>query len=108
MSSSSYVRGRHKENHDITQDGFYTNYNNNGTIKTGYVGVTPPDDLYYIWQVGESLNTKVYTVNLTASKYSTLGTAELELIELGIPVANTEFLLAGFSAGVRDRNIIHK
>lgn len=98
FSYNAYVLAAHKENHDIKKDGFYTNYNKNGTIKVDYVGVTPEDELYYIWLVGDALDVTTYEVTLTASKYATLGTYELPLI--GFSKANTKYSVAGFSAGL--------
>ena len=49
FSSNSYVRGLHKLNHDITLDGFYSNYddeNNTGYVRTKYIDTTPKDDVY--------------------------------------------------------------
>lgn len=101
--TNSYVKGAHKTDHDITVDGFYTNYNdkdNEGFIKTGYVGVTPADDTYYMWIVGEAINVRTYHITLTASKYATLGTHELVLDGFSIP--NTKFILQGFSSGLNE------
>ncbi|MCL2860039.1 MAG: hypothetical protein FWF46_05700 [Oscillospiraceae bacterium] len=99
---NSYILGMHKQpTHDITEDGFYTNINKDGYIKTEYIDVTPDDDLYYIWLVGENLDVTVFNVTLTASKYATLGTAELPLTGFG--VANTTFSLVGFSADLTQR-----
>ena len=98
FSSNSYVRAQHMEDHDITIDGFYTNYDEEGKINIDYVGVTPPNDSYYIWYVGELANTTVFEVNLSASKYATLGTYELSLMGFSDP--NIVFTLAGFSAGL--------
>lgn len=97
FSSDGKVLGRHKEDHDIEVDGFYTNYDEEGTIKVGYVGVTPEDDIYYIWIVGDATDI-VFEFNLTASKYSTLGTYELVLTGLGDP--NTKFNVIEFSSGL--------
>ncbi|MBO5413560.1 MAG: hypothetical protein J6A29_04650 [Clostridia bacterium] len=100
FSLNSYVLGMHKSNHDTGVDGFYTNYNNEGYIKAGYVDVTPEDDLYYIWLVGEMLDVKTFEISLTASKYATLGTYELSLT--GYSTANTKFQIVGFAAGLKD------
>lgn len=97
---NSYVLGFHKPNHDIKKDGFYTNYNKNGKVKTDYVGVTPEDELYYMWIVGDALDVTTYEVTLTASKYATLGTYELPLIGFSVP--NTKYLVSGFSAGMTE------
>ena len=108
--SNSYVKGAHKSNHDIHVDGFYTNYNEEGIIKSGYVGVTPDDDTYYIWSVGEEMDVTTFPMTLTASKYATLGTYELSLAGFSTP--NTKFIMMGFSAELnqgivlRDQNDI--
>lgn len=100
FSYNSYILAEHKENHDIHKDGFYTNYNNEGIIKTDYIGTTPDDDLYYIWLVGEALDVTTYEITLTASKYATLGTYELPLTGFSVP--NTKYKMAGFSAGLAE------
>ena len=100
FSNNSYVMAEHKENHNIEVDGFYTNINNEGVIKTEYVGVTPEEDVYYMWIVGEALDVTTYEIVLTASKYATLGTTELPLT--GFSNANTKFIITGFSAGLRE------
>ena len=93
FSSGSYVVGEHKTNHDIEKDGFYTNYaNDDGTsISVDYIEPTPSDAIYYRWVVGESV--EVLEVSLTASKYSTLGTYELQLLNFYHP--NTEIYVLG-------------
>lgn len=98
FSSNSYVMARHKANHNIEEDGFYTNYNNEGFIKTNYVETTPEDDVYYIWLVGEKMEVTTFEVSLTASKYATLGTHELLLTGFSMP--NIKFSISGFSAGL--------
>ena len=93
FSSGSYVVGEHKTDHDITKDGFYTNYaSEDGTsITVDYIEPTPSDAIYYRWVVGESV--EVLEVSLTASKYSTLGTYELQLLNFYHP--NTEIDVLG-------------
>lgn len=98
FSSNSYVKAQHMLNHNIEEDGFYTNYNEGGTIKTNYIGTTPEDDIYYIWLVGENLDITVFEISLRASKYATLGTCELSL--LGFSDANIKFLTTSFSSGL--------
>jgi len=98
FTSNSYIMAQHFTNHDITIDGFYTNENNNGIIKTTYVETTPEDDVYYIWLVGEKMDVTVFEISLTASKYATLGTHELLLTGFSDP--NIKFALTGFSAGL--------
>ena len=103
FSSNSYVRGLHKTDHNITIDGFYTNYdddNKKGYIKTKYIETTPKDDVYYIWLVGIDMDVTTFEVALTASKYATLGTYELGLT--GFSKSNIKFSLTGFSAGLAD------
>ena len=106
---NSYVKARHMDNHDIEADGFYTNtkYKENeednnevGTIKVDYIDTTPPDDLYYIWTVGEAKAVTPIDMDLTASKYATLGTYELLL--QGFSVPNTKFVMYGFSSGLKN------
>ena len=106
---NSYVKGQHHSEHDITIDGFYTNtkYREDeeneeepAKIKVQYVDASPPDDLYYIWLVGESLNVTILNMELTASRYATLGTYELTLE--GFSDQNSKFILNGFSAGLRN------
>ena len=98
FSYNSYVLAQHKPNHDITVDGFYTNINEEDYIKSEYVGVTPEDDLYYIWLVGEALDVTTFEITLTASKYATLGTYELPLTGFSTP--NTTYRMFGFSVGM--------
>ncbi len=91
---SSYVLGLHKANHDIEKDGFYTNYIDDTTSKNvpNYITPTPPSGPLYMWTIGEGVIE--YTVELSASKYSTLGTAELTLRDFTDP--NTTFQILGF------------
>ena len=98
FSYNSYVLAQHKPNHDITVDGFYTNINEENYIKSEYVGVTPEDDIYYIWVVGEALDVTTFEITLTASKYATLGTYELSLTGFSKP--NTTYRMFGFSVGM--------
>lgn len=103
FSTNSYVRGLHKTDHDITIDGFYSNYDNEdnqGYIKTKYIDTTPKDDVYYIWLVGLDMDVTTFEVSLTASKYATLGTYELGLTGFADP--NIKFVLNGFSAGLNE------
>lgn len=98
FSSNSYAMAQHMENHDTSIDGFYTNYNEEGFIKVNYIGVTPENDVYYMWLVGEQMDVTTFEVSLSASKYATLGTYELSLT--GFSEANTKYNLVGFSAGL--------
>ena len=96
FTSGSYALGLHNTNHDITKDGFYSNYENEeiaGTIEVKYIEPTPSDASYYMWVIGETVET--YELTLTASKYATLGTYELPLVTSS--GANTRFEILGFN-----------
>ena len=98
--SNSYVMAEHLTNpeHDIKVDGFYTNYNEEGTIKTDYIKPTPDADIYYMWLCGEEMEVKIFPIEMVASKYATLGTYELALSGFADP--NIKFAIAGFSSGL--------
>lgn len=96
FTSGSYALGLHYNNHDITKDGFYSNYedeDNPNTIRVKYIEPTPSDASYYMWSIGETVTT--YEFTLTASKYSTLGTYELPLVTSS--AANTSYEIIGFN-----------
>ena len=97
FTGGSYVLGSHKTDHDITVDGFYSNYENeetSGEVQVKYIEPTPEDSNYYMWTIGEE--TSSYTIeNLQASKYLTLGTEELSLVRHAKP--NTTFTVVGFN-----------
>lgn len=95
ITGGSYVLGLHQLNHDITVDGYYTNYIDDDytVLTTAYVVPTPPDSNYYMWTIGTaSIN---YSFHLTASKYSSLGTYELSLKDFS--KGNTIFNVIGFN-----------
>lgn len=48
FSSNSYAMAQHMTDHDTSIDGFYTNYNKDGIVKTDYIDTTPKDDVYYM------------------------------------------------------------
>ena len=103
FTKGSYVLGMHKTNHDITKDGFYTNYGNeegNGII-INYIEPTPDNADFYMWSIGEKVDS--YELTLTASKYSTLGTYELSL--LNHATANTKFSILGVNFSALNENI---
>ena len=81
-SKGSYVLGEHyKPTHDITVDGFYSNFDlgdSSGKIKVDYIHPTPDDADYYMWSIGEQVSS--YPMTITASKYLTLGTVDLPLV----------------------------
>ena len=91
---SSYVLGLHKTDHDITVDGFYTNYIDAETSHNliNYIDPIPPTGPLYMWTIGEGVIE--YEIDLSASKYSTLGTTELSLRDFTDP--NTSFQVLGF------------
>lgn len=91
----SYVLGLHALQHDITVDGFYTNVLNDSEteIVTEYIDPTPKDTNFYRWVVG--MNAINYTVNLTSTKYSSLGTYTLSLLDFA--KGNTIFNVVGFN-----------
>lgn len=96
IMGGSYVLGLHAINMDYTKDGFYTNYINDEYTKvnTGYIIPTPESSNYYIWTIGiDAIN---YSFSLTASKYSSLGTYELSLIDFA--KGNTTFNVLGFNS----------
>lgn len=92
----SYVLGLHAVNHDITKNGFYSNFINESytELSTAYIDPTPEDTNYYMWMLG--LNAINYNFMLTASKYSSLGTYELSMRDFSS--GNTKFEIIGFNS----------
>lgn len=103
FTDGSYVLGRHLVNHNITVDGFYSNYGNDDgdRIIIKYIEPTPADSEFYMWSIGEVIAS--YEVNLTASKFSTLGTQEVPLLNHTSP--NTTFSILGVNFSELDSNI---
>ena len=97
LVGGSYAIGLRNTNHDITKDGFYTNTLDEATyteIITKYINPSPIGDTGYRWIIGfEAIN---YTVPLTLSKYSTLGTYELSMIDFA--QGNSIFTVLGFDS----------
>ncbi|MBQ6477470.1 MAG: hypothetical protein IJI43_03455 [Bacilli bacterium] len=91
------VKGSHLVNHDITKDGFYSNYldeeNNYSEVRVAYVEPQPPASNFYIWSIGEE--TISYEFTMTASKYGSLGTYTLSMSEFAD--GNTIFNVSGFN-----------
>lgn len=113
VSGGTYIRGKHyKDNdgvstHDIKVDGYYSHYvNDSNVISIEYVVPTPENADDYTWAIG--VNVYEFEVNMTASKFSTMGTAELLLSFFEKP--NTEFQVTGFSyEGLNDEiNLVNK
>ena len=104
FTKGSYVLGLHKTNHNYEQDGFYSNFASEDAIdriEVKYIVPTPEDSNYYIWAIGEQVT--AYEITLTASKYSTLGTYELPLINFS--EANTTFSVLGFNYSELDSDV---
>ena len=103
FSSGSYVVGKHKTSHNYNVDGYFTNYvNDDGeTIKTDIIIPTPDNATYYRWVVGEQVENIEF--DLTASKYATLGTYELQLLDYYEP--NTEIDIIGVNFDGLNSNI---
>ena len=103
FTRGSYVLGEHQTNHDITVDGFYSNFMNEETLinEVKYIEPTPTDARFYMWFIGENLIE--YNVNLTASKYSTLGSTEVSFLEFTDP--NTSFEILNFDYSELDPNV---
>lgn len=100
FSLNSYILAQHTVNHNTSEDGFYTNFNNEGKIKVDYIETTPADDVYYIWTVGEKIDVTTFELDLVASKYATLGTYEMLL--KGFSDANIKMSIIGFSSGLEN------
>ncbi len=100
----SYVVGLRKANHDITKDGFYSNYLKDGTfdeIKTQYIDPEEIGQTGYQWLIGfDAIN---YEFTLTASKYASLGTYELQMIHFA--EGNTTFKVLGFNVEGMDDDV---
>ena len=97
----SYVLGLHSLNHDITKDGFYSNFLNDDytLVNTKYIDPTEVGETGYRWIIGlDAIN---YTIDLNASKYSSLGTGNLSLMDFSS--GDTIFNVVGFnSEGLAD------
>ena len=106
FSSGSYVVGKHKNPHNIEVDGFYSNFPTaDGTgIVVDYIEPTPPDATYYRWVIGEAVET--LEVNITASKYSTLGTTELRLLDYYHPNTQIHILGVNYDDLASDINLL--
>lgn len=113
ITDGSYVRGLHALNHDITVDGFYTNYIDDDftVLTTAYIEPTPPNSNFYIWEIGTP--SIKYEIELVAARYSSLGTAILNMPDF--PDGNVTFNLIGFNGDgltegvtLKDSNFVSK
>ena len=113
VSGGTYIRGKHYKNnnsvsiHNIKEDGYYSHYvNDSNVISIKYVEPTPENADDYTWAIG--VNVYEFEISMTASKFSTMGTAELLLSFFEKP--NTVFQVTGFSyEGLNDDiNLIDK
>ena len=91
FTRNSYVQGKHYYGngvsiHNIEADGFYTNYDNQGTINTAYINPTPESADYYQWICGK-ISSDIYyeDIELIATKYATTASYVLSLDGLSEP-----------------------
>ena len=104
FSNGSYVLGLHNENHNYEVDGFYSNFpvkDSIDKVTVNYIDPTPEDADYYMWVIGEQV--ELIEIYLTASKYSTLGTYELPLVNYS--AANTTFSVLSFNYNELDPDV---
>ena len=99
--AGGYVLATHEANHDITKNGFYSHFETEGIYSVDYIDPTPDDTLYYMWSIGAQVVT--YEINLTASKYVTLGAQELGLRNFAEP--NSTFSVVDFNYNDLDADI---
>jgi hypothetical protein len=110
FAGGAYVLGKHYRNsnnisiHDITVDGYYSHFVDDGSdvVRVDYVNPIPEDGNQYMWIVG--LDIATFNVDMIASKFSTMGTSELQLLRFGKP--NTRFEVTGFSYEGLDTDIV--
>ena len=95
FATGTYVEGRHKSNHDITVDGFYTNVVSEGST-TAVPQVIEVTDYgtYYDWIIGAQIVN--YNTQVIASIFGTESTAELTL-DFNSFVDNTTYSGTTFS-----------
>ena len=93
---NSYVQGKNYTTynadstinvpHDITVDGFYTNFDEEGVIETRVIEPTPERAVYYQWIAGKISDDIFYDgIELIATKYATTATYVLNLTGLSYP-----------------------
>ena len=104
FSDGSYILGRHATNHNTHVDGFYSSFESEEEerrLEMRYIQPTPEDSTYYMWVIGEAVAS--YDISLSASKFSTLGTEELSLLNFSSP--NTRFSVLGVNYDYLDPEI---
>ena len=103
--TSSYVLGQHMSNHDITKDGFYTNILDESTnytkIVTQYINPTPNNTNFYRWIIGQ--DSIDYEFTITASKYQSMGTSTLQMIDF--TNGDTTFSVLSFDESLLDPSL---
>ena len=104
FARNSYVQGKHYVSHDITVDGFYTHFDENGTMNIDYIDPIPEDANYYQWIVGHITSDIYYEeIELIATKYATTATYVLPLNGLSEPnttIEVKEFNISDLISGV--------
>ena len=78
----AFIEGKHKLNHDLNKDGFYTNIGNytnpnDITITKQYIDVLSHQTPYYDWSIGQEV--KNYETTLVASVYATEISSSIKL-----------------------------
>ncbi len=105
ISGGSYVLGLHSANHDITKDGYYSNYitkdDNYASISTKYIDPTEIGNTGYRWSIGAQ--TIKYKIKLTASRFSSLGTGTVQLTDFA--AGDTTFTVVGFNSGLLGKDV---
>ena len=103
FTGGTYVLGEHYHDpnddtistHDIKVDGYFSHFVDDETnvLKIDYITPTPEEGKSYTWAIGVDIAN--FEFDMVASKFSTLGTAELTLNNFGDP--NTTFNITGFN-----------
>ena len=111
FANGTYIEGRHKNKHDITVDGFYTNVEDGANVVPQVIDVTD-NGTYYDWIVGADIVN--YTTSLIASTYSTYSMADLDInfkqFVDNVSYNGTTFTVSRVSANAfdTDANLVNK
>ena len=99
----AYVQGNKKKEHNLNQDGFYSNILHNKTVFSNNETIIPyiEGDNYYDWVIG--INMIEYNVALTASVYSRQSVADLKLDFEYLP--NAKYTVSKVSLNALKRGI---